>query len=105
MSFGSAICSDVTKRPETFFAFAWFVTRFSENLLAVPDFQAEKFSIVTFQRFVTVLKEAIFVTQISHHHWSKTPASIVDEPSFNLDLGNVVVLSTRLQGRGTWRAK
>ena len=83
VSFGSAISSDVTYAPtaETFsvnftlpssFAFAWFVTRFSEDFLAVPGFQAAQFSIFTFHRFVTAGKMVtIFVTQISHHHWSK----------------------------------
>ena len=46
------------------FAFAWIVTRFSEDFLAVPDFQAVQFFIFTFHRFVTaVMKVAIFVTQ------------------------------------------
>ena len=64
-SFGSsAICSDVTNAStaETFsvnftlpssFAFALFVTRFSEHFLSVPDFQAVQLSIFTFHRFVT----------------------------------------------------
>ena len=79
VSFGSAICSDVTNAStaETFFvsftlsssfAFAWFVTRFSEDFLAFPDFQAIQFSIFTFHRLVTTsMKVAIFITQISHH--------------------------------------
>ena len=40
-------------------------TRFSETLLAAPDFQAVQFSIVTFHRFVTTgMIVAVFVTQI-----------------------------------------
>ena len=90
VSFGSAICSDVTNTStaETFFvsftllssfAFVWFVTRFSEDFLAVADFQAVQFSIFTFHRFVTTsMKVAVFITQISRHHWSKTAGTAVD---------------------------
>ena len=90
VSFGSAICSDVTNasKAETFFVnftvpssfvFAWFMTRFSEDSLSVPDFQAVQFSIFTFHRFVTnSMKVACFITQISHHHWSKTAVTAVD---------------------------
>ena len=54
--------------------------RFSENLLAVPDFQAIQLSIVTFHRFVTSgMMVAVFVTQISHHHWSETAGTTVDD--------------------------
>ena len=91
MSLGSAIRSDVTNasKAETFFvsftlpssfAFAWFVTRFSEDFLAVPDFQAIQFSIFTFHRFVNAgTMVAVFVTQISHHHWSKAAGTPVDD--------------------------
>ena len=90
VSFDSSICSDVTNAStaETFFvsftlpssfAFAWFVTGFSEDFLAVPDFQAIQFSIFTFHRFVTSsIKVAIFITQSSHFHWSKTAGTAVD---------------------------
>ena len=73
MSQDSAIRSDVTNASttETFsvnstlpisFAFAWFVTRFSEDFLAVSDFQAVQFSIFTFHKFVTAgIMVAIFV--------------------------------------------
>ena len=54
-------------------------TRFSENLLAAPDFQAVQLSIFTFHRFVIVsMMIAFFVTQISHHHWSKTASATVN---------------------------
>ena len=91
MSFGSAICSDMTNAStaETFsvsftlpysFAFAWIRTRVSEHLLAVPDFQVMQFSIVTFHRFVTTgMLTAVFVAQISSHHWSKTMGTTVDD--------------------------
>ena len=50
-----------------------------ENLLAVPDFQAVQFSTFTFHRFVTTsIKVAKFVAQISHHHWSKTAGTAVN---------------------------
>ena len=91
VSFGSAICSDVTNAStaETFsvsftlpssFAFAWIRTRFSEDFLAVPDFQAVQFSIFTFHRFVTArMMVAIFVPQIHHHHCCKTAGATVDD--------------------------
>ena len=91
MRFGSAICSDVTNAStaETFsvsftlhssFAIAWFVTGFSEDFLAIPDFQAVQFSIFTFHRIVnTGMMIAAFVTQISLHHWSKTAGANVDD--------------------------
>ena len=90
-SLGSAIRSDVTNAStaETFsinftlstsFAFAWFMTRFSEDFLAVSDFQAQKFYIFTFHSFVNAgMMIAIFITQISHHHWSKTAGTTVDD--------------------------
>ena len=59
---------------------AWIRKRNSENLLAVPDFQAVQLSIVTRHRFVTTGKMVgVFVTQISHHHWSKTAGTNVDD--------------------------
>ena len=91
VSFGSAICSDVTNAStaETFsvsftllssIAFAWFVTRFSEDFLANLELQAVQFSIFTFHRFVTAgMMVALFVTQISHNHWSQTAGTTADD--------------------------
>ena len=49
------------------------------DFLAVPDFQAVQFSIFTSHRFVTTsMKVAIFITQISHHPWSNTAGTVVE---------------------------
>ena len=56
------------------------MTRFSEDVLAVPDFQAVQVSIFSFHRFVTTNKKvAVFVTQISHYHWSNEAGTAVDD--------------------------
>ena len=78
-SLGTAFRSDVTNAStaETFsfsftlptsFASAWFVTIFSEDFLAVPCVQMV----------------AVFVTQVSHHHWSKTAGMTDDDASLHL---------------------
>ena len=93
VSFGSAICSDVTgsSTARTFsvsftllasfsVAFAWIVTRFRENFLSVPDFQTAQFSLFTFHRFGTSgVVVVVFIAQISHHHWRETTGTTVDD--------------------------
>ena len=81
-----------------------------KNIPAVPDFQAVQFSIFRFHRFVTnCVMIATFVTQISHHHWSKTASKAVDDchgASIHWCIireTNVAVLSTPFQGLwSTW---
>ena len=113
VSFGSAICSNVTNAStaETVSvsftlpfpsAFAWFVTRFNEDFLAVPDFQAVQFSVFTFHRFVTTgMMVAVFITQISHHHWSKAAGTAIDT-CHNVSLYFVHNLGTNVVGLSTF---
>ena len=93
MSLGPAIRSDVTNAstedeffvgftlPSTFgVAFARVMSVFGKNFLAASDLQMVQFSIFTFHGFVTTgMVVAVFITQVSHHHWSKTAGATVDD--------------------------
>ena len=93
VSLGFEIRSDVTNAstaetlfvgstlPSTLsFTFAGIVPGFGQNFLAVSDLQTVQFSIFIFHEFVaTGMFVAVFIAQVSHHHWSKAAGATVDD--------------------------